>query len=251
MVGDQVNRASGTPYYRQLGDVLEKRITDGVYRAGERLPSESDLCRDFDLSRATVRETLRYLQDRGRIRLVPRRGAFVAEAQQPGWMLQFPEGFFENEAVFYQRRVETDVLSVTMGPLPAESAGILGVAEGHHGVILERLRRLDGRIALYAVNHLLPQAAALIGNGDPLRGSGSLNQTLRTGGWVIAGARRWIEAVAATRKLSGLLDVRVGHPLLLIRSVSWDESERPFDYYTSYVRSDVVKVEIAAHSLRR
>ena len=248
VAADVINRGSPEPYYLQLRHLLERQIADGAYACGDRLPSESELCRRFDLSRSTVRETLRSLRDHGTVRLVPRRGAFVNDQGHPGWMLQFPEGFFENEVDFYRRQVETVVLGIDRGPLPRDATHALDLGDDQPGVIVRRLRRLDGRLALYAVNHLLPEIAPVLGSGAVLAGKGSLNQTLRAAGWRIAGARRSIEAVAAEGDLALLLEVARGHPLLLIKSVSWGIDQRPFDYYQAWVRTDVVKLAIAAQA---
>ena len=78
-------------------------------RSGDQLPTESEMCRQFSLSRSTVRESLRSLQERGKIKIVQRRGAFVCGSQQRSWMLQFTEGFSETEADFHRRVVDTQV----------------------------------------------------------------------------------------------------------------------------------------------
>ena len=92
-----IDRSSPQPFYLQLSDAIEAAIDSGLFTPGERLPSESELCRKFDLARSTVRETLRTLEDRRRIRVVPRRGAFVIDPWQAGWGLQVATGFFEGE----------------------------------------------------------------------------------------------------------------------------------------------------------
>jgi GntR family transcriptional regulator len=245
-----INRGSAEPFYLQLGRWLEAQIASGRYKAGDQLPTESELCRQFTLSRSTVRECLRNLQDRGKIKLVQRRGAFVSAPQQPSWMLQFAEGFSETEADFHKRDVETQVLRVDHGTLPYDACEALGLPEGSAGVSIERLRRLDGALALYGLNYLIPSLAPVIGDGKILTGSASLNRVLRAAGWHVEGARRSLSAVAATKKIAGHLGIRTGDPLLLIRSVSWDAEQRVFDYYSSWVRSEEVKVEIEVHAGR-
>jgi GntR family transcriptional regulator len=245
-----INRGSAEPFYLQLGRWLEGQIASGRYKAGDQLPTESELCRQFTLSRSTVRECLRNLQDRGKIKLVQRRGAFVSERQQPNWMLQFAEGFSETEADFHKRHVDTQVLGVEHATLPFEACEALGLPEGSTGVTIERLRRLDGALALYGLNYLIPGLAPVIGDGSVLTGSASLNRVLRAAGWHVDGARRSLSAVAATKKIAGHLGIRTGDPLLLIRSVSWDAEQRVFDYYSSWVRSAEVKVEIEVNAGR-
>jgi GntR family transcriptional regulator, transcriptional repressor for pyruvate dehydrogenase complex len=49
------------PAYRALADALRAQITSGRLRAGDRLPTEPQLCRSAGVSRSTVREALRLL----------------------------------------------------------------------------------------------------------------------------------------------------------------------------------------------
>lgn len=53
--------------YEQLADALRERIQAGALREGERLPSELSLARQAGVSRSTVREALRTLQEAGLI----------------------------------------------------------------------------------------------------------------------------------------------------------------------------------------
>jgi len=53
--------------YEELASVLRQRIGSGALREGDRLPSESVLARQAGVSRSTVREALRTLQEAGYI----------------------------------------------------------------------------------------------------------------------------------------------------------------------------------------
>ncbi|SLN75360.1 GntR family transcriptional regulator [Oceanibacterium hippocampi] len=56
--------------YYQVSNILMQRIEEGVYKLGELLPTEVELCEEFEISRYTVREALRRLIEAG---LVTRR----------------------------------------------------------------------------------------------------------------------------------------------------------------------------------
>lgn len=241
-----IDRLGAEPYYLQLGQIVERQIEEGVLAPGDRLPSESELCRTYDLSRSTVRETLRSLQDRKVIKMVPRRGAFVLDPAQAGWMLQVPAGFFEAEVSHNNRTVETTTLEAGLARLPPEIAQALGLDGNGVGFVLKRLRRLEGQVALYSVNYMLPEMERVVGSSGLVEGGASLNQTLRSAGFAVFGARRSVEAVAASQELAQLLEVEPGAPLLLVTSLSWSRDGRNFDYYTSWLRSDVVKVSVEA-----
>ena len=55
------------PQYMVVSDTLKQRIEEGVYPVGSHLPTESDLCDEFSISRHTAREALRRLSDNGLI----------------------------------------------------------------------------------------------------------------------------------------------------------------------------------------
>jgi DNA-binding FadR family transcriptional regulator len=53
------------PAYRQIARVIEARIVARSLRAGDPLPSEMDLARQFGVNRSTVREAIRELETQG------------------------------------------------------------------------------------------------------------------------------------------------------------------------------------------
>jgi len=243
-----IDRMSAEPYYLQLGRIIESRIRDGEYKPGERLPSESEFCRTFDLSRSTVRETMRSLQEQKRIRMVPRRGAFVTNQADTSWMLQVTRGFLETE-MDNSRTVETRVLRSGPEPLPAEAAEALGLPRGEIGFVLERVRSLDGQPAVHSINYMPADVGSVLEGTLVLEGRQSLNRTLRETGHKIYGARREVAAVGASAETAKLLRLKAGAPVLLIRSTSWGQDGRSFDYHCTFARSDVVTVAVEAQAV--
>lgn len=245
-MADVIDRHSSVPYYLQLAQALERDIRQRVRQPGDALPPESELCRLYGLARSTVRQTLRMLEARGCVRVVPRRGAFVVHPNERGWVLQAAEGFFEGEVGHDRRVVQTEVIGAGPALLPQAAAQALNLAEGSSGFVLRRVRRLDGKVALYSVNYLPPELGELILDSEVMSAEGSLNRVLRRGGYVPCGAKRAVEAVAAPDAIARHLGVAAGAPLLLVSSVSWDKHRRPFDYHSTWTRTDVVKVTVEA-----
>ena len=60
----------------QVADHLATAITQGLYRAGERI-REQELSTLYQVSRGPVREAIRVLEKRGLVEFFPRRGAYV------------------------------------------------------------------------------------------------------------------------------------------------------------------------------
>jgi GntR family transcriptional repressor for pyruvate dehydrogenase complex len=53
------------PAYRKVAAALMERILDRTLRGGDRLPSETELARQFGVNRSTVREAVRELESNG------------------------------------------------------------------------------------------------------------------------------------------------------------------------------------------
>ncbi len=54
-----------SPAYRQIANQIEQRIVERSLRAGDALPSETDLARQFGVNRSTIREAIRELETHG------------------------------------------------------------------------------------------------------------------------------------------------------------------------------------------
>jgi GntR family transcriptional regulator len=71
------------PSYRVLADQLAEDIARSDLQVGARLPPELELSAEHGLSRATVREALRCLEDAGMISRTPRAGTVVTACARP------------------------------------------------------------------------------------------------------------------------------------------------------------------------
>lgn len=245
----QIDRASTEPYYVQLANIIEEKIAKGDFKSGQRIPAESELCRTYDLARSTVRDTFRVLEQKRLIRLVPRRGAFVSDPADNRWKLQVTQGFLETAAHSPGTSIETQVLGFDEAPLPVHVAAALELDADASGFRLKRLRFIGGLPAVYSTNWMpLLVGRSLIGQ-PVLEGQASLNATLRQAGHHVFRARREVAATIAPADVAKYLQVSKNFPVLLIKSSSRDKSGKPFDYYESHVRNDVVTISVDAEAM--
>ncbi|WP_024793620.1 GntR family transcriptional regulator [Tomitella biformata] len=68
------------PAHRILSNELRRRIAEGEYRGGLRLPTEAELAGRHDVSRQTVRRAFQDLVAEGIVYRVPGRGTFATES---------------------------------------------------------------------------------------------------------------------------------------------------------------------------
>lgn len=71
------------PLYRQIADDLRRQIEAGQWPPGEQLPTELELREQYNASRNTVRDAVKWLIARGLIETRPGQGTFVAEKITP------------------------------------------------------------------------------------------------------------------------------------------------------------------------
>ncbi len=74
---DVIDRNSSVPIYRQLKEIIKRRITRGEFRPGERISTEYELCREFSISRTSVRQALTELTQEGYLYRHQGSGTFV------------------------------------------------------------------------------------------------------------------------------------------------------------------------------
>jgi GntR family transcriptional regulator len=124
-----------TPKYLRVLNALRGRIEDGTYAPGAGLPSESQLCTEFGVSRPTVLKALGILKQDGWIESQQGKGSFVRG--RPPSERNSPQ--YARDAVDLDETAETEILHV--GPVLA-SPRISAALEIPDGTpVYERRRR--------------------------------------------------------------------------------------------------------------
>lgn len=114
--------------YQQVKDFIARRIQEGVWRAGDRLPSENDLVNQFGVSRMTVNRALRELQAEGLVDRVQGVGTFAARLHRVASTLTLHDLHEEIEARGHVH--EARVLVQRSEKAPPRLAEQLGLAAG-------------------------------------------------------------------------------------------------------------------------
>ncbi|GAA3443335.1 GntR family transcriptional regulator [Planomonospora venezuelensis] len=128
------------PKYAQIVQAIKRKIDDGTYPPGALLPSETQLVREFNVSRPTVVRALQVLQLRGVIEREHGKGSYVKAAPPVP-----EEGSRPSRAVL--DRVETDergtVIEAGERAAPAVIADLLGIPAAS-AVMMRRVLFSDG-----------------------------------------------------------------------------------------------------------
>jgi GntR family transcriptional regulator len=217
--------------HEKIADSLRERIRSGELPVGAPLPSESQLCEQWQASRAPVRQALATLRAEGVIRGGRGKPPVVATAAlgQPfDTLLSYSSWVHSLGRTPGQRTLE-----LALRPADPESAARLHVEEGAPVVHLLRLRLLDGEPAMLERGLFVESVGRRLLSFDC--DSGSIWAYLQTQGVRFAAASHVIDAVGADPLDARHLGVPEGSPLLrqqrTTRSPEGDVLEHHDDRY--------------------
>lgn len=130
---------AGAPVYYRIYKELKRRIGKGVY--SKRLPTEKELCNEFNVSRLTLRRALDELKRESVIESAKGRGTFIVDEKREESISSLT-GFTE-EAARDKQRARSVVLSDGLMVPPEEIAKLFGIPDDAMVVLLERVRYLN------------------------------------------------------------------------------------------------------------
>ncbi len=233
-----MTETSYQPQYRQIEQALRERIA--TLRPGERLPSDSDLCAEFGVSRMTARNAMQRLAADGLIMREPGRGSFVAE--RPAHRRANRLMTFTQEMLRAGRVPSSRMLTRVIRPSSTAEAESLGIPARQPVVHLRRLRQADGEPIAIESAILIGACADAVMTADLVHGS--LHETLDRAGFVLCRGTGTIAAAAATAEEARLLGIRTGDPLLVERRVIRDAHGRRIEATESVYSADRYALEV-------
>lgn len=224
----------------QVAEQIRRRISSGEYRHGSRLPSEVSLSASFGVSRATLREALRILEDEGAT--MSRRGAGSFVRPESSLIVEGLEklGSWTKSIRKAGFLAEDRVLSVKAIELVGSAAQSLDLENGSSGYMIESIRLANKQPVIYSCSVL---KGSIFADADTLMKRNqydSLLDFLRdTTGIKIAYCVENLRVMVAAPPITHLLSVESGSPLLLMEGVAYCDGDRPVYVESSFFRCDI------------
>jgi DNA-binding GntR family transcriptional regulator len=199
------------PQYRKLYEILRKHILDGVYKEGDLLPSENELCQLYGMTRPTVRQSLSTLANDGYIRKHQGKGSIVHNLPREIGILSVSG----TTSAVGDRNLKTRIIvKPVLISWPEEFIFPLSELEKESGCIyMERVRLLENSPIFYDISYIaninLPRITARQFENR------SLFQILRDHYRLeIKGGDQRIKAIPADSKISRFLKIKKDQPVL-------------------------------------
>lgn len=222
-----LKRDDPLPKYRRIEQDLRDRVVSGLWRQGDQLPSESELCEHYGVSRITIRRAIQELAIEGYLYSISGKGTFVAEWEADVDEDQPLKGF-TNEMQELGYRAVTVGVELHVIQADRKLAAILDISPGDRVIELRRVRAVqDGGIIGYSINSF-PFTRDF--STDPADYFGSLYALLETFGVSFTTARDYLEATLPTATVAEKLEIDPAQPVLKSVKVS-RTADRTFAEY--------------------
>lgn len=199
------------PQHKKLYEILRRHIVEGVYREGDLLPSENELCQLYGVTRPTVRQSLSNLANDGYISRHQGKGSIVHHLPREIGILSVSG----TTSAVGDRNLKTIIIvKPVIIPWKDDFMFPLSDLEKESGcVYMERLRLLDGIPIFYDISYIaninLPRITSRKFENQ------SLFRILRDHYQIeIKGGEQRIKAIPASSRISRFLQMKKGDPVL-------------------------------------
>lgn len=220
-----------------IKEELLDRIKSGQYKQGDQIPTESDLCKEFSVSRTTVRTALTQLTLEGNLVRKQGKGTFVAEPKLRQTLSHTVKRYRDQVSV-QGKRAEISLVAVEVIPAVDFLKDALKVEQDTPVQRVERIRSANGEPTQYEIAYIPWDIAPGITRAHA---ESSLYVSLKEVFDVhVSKTTENIEIVLSDERISEHLNCDTGTPLFFMETVAEGSNGQIIEYSNSYFRGDKI-----------
>jgi len=223
------------PLHIVISQQLREQIESGEYQPGDRLPSEHQLMRRFDVSRITVRQAIANLVIQGLASTHQGKGVFVTPQQKVAYSLSSPLVFLSDDMARQGIRFTFKGLEFKQVPVPDHVQPQLNLGHGETVYLQKKLFFMDGAPGAVDISYVLSELGQTLGH---LLTQQMTFPTLERHGVAIEAIDSTIECTHADYDTSQQLEVPLGQPLIVYRYRALGHDGQPVVYGETISRAD-------------
>ena len=220
------------PMYIKIHNQLRRDIENHVYKVGDRIPAERQLAEQFKVSRMTLRQAIKTLEEEGILERRLGSGTYVANQkvqEKMSGIMSFTEITRANGQTPASKLISYKITKPSLSEKER-----LKIDASESVLRMERIRYADGVPICHEIVTVPHQLIERFSKDDV---SAHLYHTLEDkGGYKIGDAMEYISATVANEQEARLLDCKRGEALITRRQITKLADGRPFEYTrASYV----------------
>ena len=236
----QLNSFSKVPLYFQIQKAIEERIYE-EWSIDEKIPSESDLMEEFQVSRNTVKKAIEELVNLGLLYRIQGKGTFVSKKQ----VKQSLSNLYSFSESFEARglQLKNKLLSVKKVTATDDVKKALNLA-GNEVIELTRLRCIDDAPTILETSYFNTEYVNEIEPFFDISNKSMYQVLSEYFGINISSAEESFEAVNLQKKQSSILLVEKGDAALYLERIAYDSNGQAMEFCKSFVRKGNFKFTI-------
>lgn len=234
------------PMYRQIADAIRDKISTGIYKVGEALPTEAQLREEFSVSRVTIRQALKLLIEQEELESIQGSGTYVKESKINYNIYQ--QSSFAEKWAHLQGVTHSDVLSFEVQAASLTMAEHLEVNEGERVFYIKRVRFLD-ETAITVEETWMPTAMFPDLSYQVMQGS-KYDYIEKQKKMVIDRSEQEIMPVLPPNDVATLLGIDPTEPVIEKRTRGYLENDTIFEYSRNYFTTNNYKFTLTSKRQR-
>lgn len=220
--------------YLQVIDRLKQDIEEGIYKEREKLPSEFDLAKQLGVSRATLREALRILEEENVI--IRRHGVGTFVNAKPLFTSGIEQLSSVTDMILQAGMKPGTIFLSSSTQFPGEEDIRRFSASKEEGlVVTERVRTANGEPVVYCIDKV---PVRILPEGFSHKDESLLSILEEQAGRRITYAVAQIEPLGYHDKVSPILECEPETALLVLKQLHFDENDEPILYSVNYFKAD-------------
>lgn len=231
-------KSSGLPFYLQIYNELRKKITDKVYLPNQPIPSENELVTEFGVTRATIRNAVKKLQDEGLVITVKGKGSYVNTPKIEQSLFKF-YSFGRDFAELNNKSILLNIMETN----DKDIQKIFNLHESDSIKQINRIRQLDNTPVIVESSYIPASFVPDIECFD-LEQLSIYDLLEKHYGFHILRAKEYLDTILTDSYYSKLLDTEKGKPVFVTERITYDINENPIEYRKSIIRSDKFRFSV-------
>lgn len=225
---------SSVPFYLQLKESLLADLKAGVYKPGDKIPTENELIEKYNVSRITVRRAITDLCELGYFTKQRAKGTFVAQHKVERKVMHEALQSFTKACESSGVKVKSEVLMTKVIKPSEHIKEMLRLADGEDVLYIMRLRLGDGTPLMLENNYYSASKFAFL---KRLSLTGSLYKLLeeKYGIKPTYSPSTTVELVKANAETAKYLEVHVSEPLFKLCTVIEDQNHEVIHYGEQFI----------------
>ncbi|WP_025028648.1 GntR family transcriptional regulator [Caldalkalibacillus mannanilyticus] len=226
--------------YLVIIDKIKQDIEQGILQQGEQLPSEYNLAKTLGVSRTTLREALRILEEENIV--IRRHGIGTFINKKPIFHSGIEELTSVTDMIIKEgKKPGTSLLFSDYAEPIDEDRKELKLGSKELVYLVKRVRTADDKPMVYCIDKI---PSSLIPPGSKLTTESIFSFIEDTASVSISYATAVIETIGYHDEISEILECEQGTPLLVLKQTHYDLNDQPVLYSINFFRADTFSFSV-------